>query len=165
MRRQLADWEPDHMRDLGAVLGGLARSQARAGRDGDAAVSQTECVSILRAMVVAGARNLRPWLAEELEVLSYSMGYAERWTEVVAPLREALDIRRELAEEDPDANLLGLADLLVTLARALLADRRHEQAQDVVHEAIEMLAPLGERDPDRYADALDRALELREHLR
>jgi tetratricopeptide (TPR) repeat protein len=163
--RQFAEWEPDGMHDLAVALGLLARSRARAGRDGDAAVSQEESVSILRAIVRAGARQLRPWLAQELDALSYRMGCAERWTEVVAPLREALDIRRELAEEDPDARLPELADLLVTLASALLADRQYDEARAVVREAIEILAPLGERDPDRYADVLDRALELREQLR
>jgi tetratricopeptide (TPR) repeat protein len=82
-----------------------------------------------------------------------------------APLREALDIRRQLAEEDRDAWLPELADLLVTLASALLADRQYDEARAVVREAIEILAPFGERDPDRYAEVLDTALELRDELR
>jgi tetratricopeptide (TPR) repeat protein len=163
--RQFAEWEPDGTHDLAVALGLLAGSRARAGRDGDAAVSQEECVSILRAIVWAGARELRPWLAQDLDAPSYRMGCAERWTEVAAPLREAVDIRRELAEEDPDAPLPELADLLVTLASALLADGQHDEARSVVQEAIEILAPLGERAPNRYAAALDRAFELRDEMR
>ena len=61
--RQFAKWETAGMHDLAVALGLLARSRARAGRDGDAAVSQEESVSILRTIVRAGARELRPWLA------------------------------------------------------------------------------------------------------
>ncbi|MER7278030.1 tetratricopeptide repeat protein [Dactylosporangium sp. NPDC000244] len=67
---------------------------------------------------------------------------ADRATEALPYLQEAVEIRRQLGHLNEDANRADLASLLVDLGTALAATERDDAALDAVREAVETFRSL-----------------------
>jgi tetratricopeptide (TPR) repeat protein len=71
-----------------------------------------------------------------------------RMEEAQKELHEALQIRRELAQENPDAYLPGVAQTLLNLGVLNYGEHRTEQARQEYEEALKTRRELAEKDPD-----------------
>jgi tetratricopeptide (TPR) repeat protein len=74
-----------------------------------------------------------------------------RREEALAASKEAVDIRRALAKDRPDAFLPDLATSLSVMSDVLAATGRHAEAAAAAQEALATLAPYVERYPETYA--------------
>ncbi|REG24498.1 tetratricopeptide (TPR) repeat protein [Archangium gephyra] len=81
-----------------------------------------------------------------------------RYEEALKVTREAVGIRRTLAESDPAAFQADLAESLNDLGNALLGLGRHEEALAAAREAVELLRPLAQRDPYAFQGHLAASL-------
>ena len=64
--------------------------------------------------------------------------------------KEAVDIRRALAKDRPDAFLPDLATSISVMSDVLAAMERHAEAAAAAQEALSVLAPFVERYPENY---------------
>jgi tetratricopeptide (TPR) repeat protein len=78
----------------------------------------------------------------------------------LAAIREAVDIRRELAGTRPDVFRPALAASLTNLALRLAGLERWEDALTATSEAVDIYQELPARWPDVYQDELQGSLDL-----
>jgi len=119
------------------------------------ALAQTEeAVAIYRRLTDAD----RPDLAAALNSLTIRLLEIGRPAEGAAAALEAVTIRRELAEQDPDAFLPDLATSLNNLGNAQASTGRRHDALTVIRDAVAIRRRLAETNPYAYEQALALAL-------
>ncbi|MFC7616260.1 tetratricopeptide repeat protein [Actinokineospora soli] len=99
-----------------------------------------------------------PHLAMSLNNLSNRLGDLGRWEEALGAITEAVDIRRRLAADRPDAFLPDLATSLNNLSVRLGDLRRQEEALAVITEAVKALRQLAADRPDAFLPDLATSL-------
>ncbi|WP_344463962.1 tetratricopeptide repeat protein [Kitasatospora kazusensis] len=102
-----------------------------------------------RALAGTDPDTYLPDLAVSLNNLAVRLGEVGRHEEGLAAIREAVEIRRALAEADP-GRLPGLAGSLSNLSVRLAETGRHEEGLAAVREAAHYYQVLAEADPDAY---------------
>ncbi|MFG1855993.1 tetratricopeptide repeat protein, partial [Actinomadura geliboluensis] len=99
-----------------------------------------------------------PILAISLNNLSVRLGDLGRHEEGLEAIREAVQIRRRLAETRPDAYLPNLATSLNNLSVRLGDLGRHEEGLEAIREAVQIRRQLAETRPDAYLPDLATSL-------
>jgi tetratricopeptide (TPR) repeat protein len=102
--------------------------------------------------------ELRTHLAIALNKLAKALGEVGRREDALATARDAVAIRRELANEQPDAFRADLAVALANLGKALLDVGRREDALAVAQESVAIRRELAAQRPDAFRPELAGAL-------
>jgi tetratricopeptide (TPR) repeat protein len=137
--------------ELGAGLHG-------AGRDEDAVIHLVAAEAALRDRVDAAPARYRPALAELLTVRAAVEGRLGNYAEALRYDGQALPMLRKLAEsDDPEGYALPLARALAIEARHFYEIGRLSEALAIVHQAIERLRAVPERDREESAADLAHA--------
>jgi HEPN domain-containing protein len=100
-------------------------------------------------------QNLRAALLNNLAYRCSTLGQKDG---ALAAIREAVEIRRNLAQRHPDAFLPALALSLNNLANSLSEHGRKDEALAHAQEAVEIRRALAQRHPDAFLPALAMSL-------
>jgi tetratricopeptide (TPR) repeat protein len=95
------------------------------------------------------------WL---LELARHLTSVGGRWEEALQAAQEAVEIRRRLAQDRPDAFLPDLAGSLNNLGNRLSALGRREEALQAAQEAVEIYRRLAQDRPDAFLPDLAMSL-------
>ncbi|MEV6975002.1 tetratricopeptide repeat protein [Kitasatospora sp. NPDC093806] len=140
--------------DLAVCLNALGRRQ-------EALAPAVDAVARYRALVRSGSVpgltdvRLRSHLVSSLNTLASVQGDLGRTEEARATMTEAVGLRRALAAETADEELLAaLASNLNNLSLWCRALGRLEEALAAADEAVRILEPLAEANPDAYLESL-----------
>ena len=95
-------------------------------------------------------RTLLGSLAGRLGILGIRLSNLGRREEALAASKEAVDIRRALAKDRPDAFLPDLATSISVMSDVLAAMERLTEAAEAAHDALRTLQPFVERYPETY---------------
>ena len=90
--------------------------------------------------------------------LAYRLSEVGRREEAVPPAQEAVELYRDLAEQNPDAFTPDLAGSLNNLANRLSEVGRREEAVLLAQEAVEFYRALAEQHPDAFTADLAMSL-------
>ncbi|MBT2540323.1 tetratricopeptide repeat protein [Streptomyces sp. ISL-44] len=131
------------------LRGALAAHTAMAGGRG---------IALVRELVALRENLFRPDLAAALVIKSLSLSQAGRRMDALAPAREAADLYRDLADNDPAVYLPDLAMSLNNLATAQGATGDLQGALATTTEATSLRRDLAERNPAAYLPSLAGAL-------
>jgi len=154
--RALAAARPDAVRpDLARSLNNLGLRLADLGRHEEALAATREAVAIRRALAAAnppqagglGGDAFRPDLASSLHNLGVALAALGRHEEALAATREAVAIRRALAEVRPDAFRPDLASSLNNLGIQLADLGQREEALAATREAVDLYRALAAANP------------------
>ena len=77
---------------------------------------------------------------------------------------EALKIYRELAEKEPETNLLYVAATLSNLGILDRAQNRPEEARKAFEEALKIYEAFAKQDPNQFSPLVERLKKLLTHL-
>jgi hypothetical protein len=127
--------------------------------DHAAALGQT---TVTRHRATAGEHSTETdsTLARYLNNLSNRLSDVGRREDGLAAVTEAVEIRRRLAEQRPDAFLPDLATSLNNLSIRLAAMGRREDGLAVITEAVDVYRRLAAQRPDAHKDDLQRSLRV-----
>ncbi|MCX5608327.1 tetratricopeptide repeat protein [Streptomyces sp. NBC_00047] len=131
------------------LRGALAAHTAMAGGRG---------IALVRELVALRENLFRPDLAAALVIKSLSLSQAGRRMDALAPAREAADLYRDLADNDPAVYLPDLAMSLNNLAAAQVEAGDRQGALATTTEATSLRRDLAERNPAAYLPSLAGAL-------
>ncbi|MFE1415546.1 hypothetical protein ACFW6F_32840 [Streptomyces sp. NPDC058746] len=144
--------------DLAVALVAHSAALALSNRLTEALAAAEEAVTILRGqrhtehgiaghLAAGGRRNRQEDLAKALHNCGIWYSAAQRHEEAVSFLREAADIRRELADADPGEFLPGLLLTESALADALATAGLTEEAKGLARRTVETVRPLVRHNP------------------
>ena len=163
--RQLAADDPAaYEPSLARALSNLGNRMSDAGRVGEATAASEEAVRLYRQLAADDPAAYEPSLAMAMTNLRTLDGahlpkrLAPRRDDAAAASREAVDIRRRLAEVNPEAYLPDLAMSLNNLGIALSGAGRVGEATAASEEAVRLYRQLAADDPAAYEPSLARAL-------
>ncbi len=118
----------------------------------------------LRALEIARRSANRTSLANTLNNLGILDQDQNRMEEARTAFEEALTIRRQLAQQDPETHLPYVATTLNNLGRLHAAQSRMEEARVAYEEAHDIYARLAKKDPERYEPDVERVSRLLQGL-
>jgi hypothetical protein len=98
--------------------------------------------------------------ADALDTLVTRLHEAERSEEALEAAREAIGLRRKLAEGSPEADPIPLAKSLGTLARALCEAEQAEEALAPAREAVDIWRQLAHDEPRIHQSELVMTLDM-----
>jgi tetratricopeptide (TPR) repeat protein len=148
---------PSYVTSLASELVERSRTLAREGHLEEALDRAHQAVDICRKAIESGATS-RPQLADSLNNLGIQLAGVGRSDEALAPIEEAVAIRRELAQEDPGRYNAQLANALYDLGHRLGAIGRRDDAVAATEEAVAIRRGLAQEDPGQYNPPLASAL-------
>ncbi|MFE3147808.1 tetratricopeptide repeat protein [Streptomyces sp. NPDC059218] len=143
--------------DLATALNNLAGFLGSTGAHADALPPAENAVRIRRALVQGRFGALLP-LAGALHNLSLRRADAGDREGALAPIREAVDIHRELGSRHPTAFLPGLAGALTNLSQRISATGDPEGARAPAQEAARLYSKLAAEQPGAFRPNLARSL-------
>lgn len=153
IQRELAREHPGrYLHHLAHSLSNLGVTLARRGRYDEAVLLEEEALGIRRGLAGENARSLK-YLAN----LGATLLDLEQASDALAPMREAVVMRRELALDHPDKHRPDLALALSNLASALSTVGDHVAALGHAREAVELRRRLAIDLPERYQPELERS--------
>ena len=76
--------------------------------------------------------------------------------------KEALEIRRKLAEANPDAFLPYVATTLFNIALLRMSEHRKDEAKKACEEALEIYKAMAKKAPQKWNKNVDKAEQLLE---
>lgn len=125
-----------------------AAGWARWNRPHEAAAASSGALAHYRALARQWPQTYEPLMAKTLNVLGAALRDLRRLAEAEAAHREALRIRRALAEKEPSHfHRWAVAVTLHNLGIVLFDANRVEEAERVYREALEVRRALAEEDP------------------
>ena len=89
-------------------------------------------------------------VANSLHEMGSELQKINHFTQAEAEFNEALAIRRQLADNNPDAYLPYVAHTLNNLANLHSDTNRHQEAEEEYNEALTIRRQLAEKNPDAY---------------
>ncbi|MFD7258878.1 tetratricopeptide repeat protein [Streptomyces sp. NPDC059874] len=173
------------LRVLAPAVDNLGNFLALAGRAQEALAATREGVDIRRRLAAAPGFQVRqvgrlrtasinmdtvnlgdvpPHLAKSLDNLGLRLSDLGSFPDAVLPAAEALEIRRGLAEEDPDIHLPWLANSLHNTALWLLQIGVLDEARALIEEAVAVRRRLTTVNPLAYRAELERTEALRDEI-
>ena len=96
--------------------------------------------------------------AGALNMLGYALSALGRREEALEATQEAVELRRRLAQKNPDAFLPDLATSLNNLGAMLSALGRREEALEATQEPVELRRRLAQKNPDAFLPDLAMSL-------
>jgi tetratricopeptide (TPR) repeat protein len=105
-----------------------------------------------------------PDLAMSLTNQAVQLAELARRDEAVAPIQEAVQIRRQLADANPAAYAPDLATSLNNQAIQLAELGRQDEALPPIEKAVQIFRRLAADNPAAYAEGLNRALMVQQEL-
>ncbi|MFI2364036.1 tetratricopeptide repeat protein [Promicromonospora sp. NPDC019610] len=99
-----------------------------------------------------------PQLARSLMNLAIAQNMLGRAAEALPNIERAVEIRRILARDNPDGNLVFLARSLTELSSCLVNDTRPDEAIGPGQESVDIRRRLAETNPERHIGDLARSL-------
>jgi tetratricopeptide (TPR) repeat protein len=159
-RRRVEGW-------MRAAAGRLAEWPPAAWRALDAALPAPDRTLALRPFLAdfyqARLEQTPPEDPEErarvLNMLGFALSEMGRRAEALQATQEAVEIRRRLAAQHPDAFLPDLARSLQNLGVDLSALGRREEALEATQEAVDLYRRLAAQHPDAFLPDLARSLQ------
>ncbi|MDX3575689.1 tetratricopeptide repeat protein [Streptomyces sp. FL07-04A] len=145
-RRRRTRKSQNKVRDrLAAALAELCYRYGDVGRWAEALDANTECLAVLRGQGAKHSWSVIPHTALVLSNRSYILRQLGRREEALEASRQAVDIQRMLAVDDPGRAALGgtLNNLSLDLGRL----GRRQEAIEVVREAVAIHRRLVEKEP------------------
>ncbi|MBW4720755.1 hypothetical protein [Saccharothrix obliqua] len=141
--------DPRYEAEFARTLGALANLLAVLGLGGEAEVAAGGSIEVLRRLAAANPRDFEPELATALGALGAVLRGPDRRADALAAAEEAVRLWRRIARDgDPRAVGRLAAALLDQLDVPVPGDRL-----PVAQEAVDLLRPLAERYPARFAAA------------
>lgn len=137
--RRLVEEHDEYLLDHAIVLNNYATVLQRTDRHADAEAPLREELDVRRRLAAGGAPEHRDEVARVLSILGALLGSTGRPDEGEPLVVESVHIRRELADADPQATRVGLANSLVDLARVRLNLDHFEETATAAAEAVEIL--------------------------
>ncbi|MDQ6777052.1 MAG: tetratricopeptide repeat protein [Actinomycetota bacterium] len=149
--------------ELATALSNQSGSLSGLGRREDALKAIEEAIEIRRELAAAQPdaalqARLRADLATALNNQAGWLSDLRRRDEALTAIEEAVEIRRELAETEPDAFLADLATALGNESSRLVDVARREDALAASEERVEILRGLEAARPDAFRPDLTTAL-------
>ncbi|TFK18295.1 TPR-like protein [Coprinopsis marcescibilis] len=142
----------------------LAWDVNECGKPVDAIRFAEESVQVCRSLVKKDATR-EPDLAEALQELADFLSFSERWPEAIEAGREAIDIERRLASDNPDKFNQSLAVALRRLAENhSLWGQNNDTSVALAGEAVQILRVCVDKDPACEADLAQSLQNLSESL-
>jgi tetratricopeptide (TPR) repeat protein len=156
IRRRLAAADPaEQLAGLAAPLNNLGSLLSRVGRPEEALACAEEALEIRRWRFFADPMPVDPTayradLADSLNNLGNRLSELGRKEEALAPVEEAITIRRRLAEADPATHLPDLAMSVNNLGILLAGIGRWDESLCPAEEATDIYRHLAEVEPAAY---------------
>jgi tetratricopeptide (TPR) repeat protein len=145
---RLAEWPPAAWRALTAALPAPDRTLAL----------RPFLADLYQARLARTPREEPEERARVLNRLGFALSEMGRREEALQATQEAVEIRRRLAAQHPDAFLPDLARSLNNLGKALSELGRREEALQATQEAVEIRRRLAAQHPDAFLPDLARSL-------
>lgn len=118
-----------------------------------------ELVQLLRQERITACAAADAKLASSLDDLAVRLAAGGRWEEALAPIQDAVGIRRRLAQDNPAAYLPDLADSLDDLGVRLAETGRWQEALTPSEDAVAIYRRLAQDNPAIYLSKLALSLD------
>ncbi|MEO9009110.1 MAG: tetratricopeptide repeat protein [Nakamurella sp.] len=157
---------PDNPYDapLAMSLNNLAVHLSEADRKDEALTATREASTLYRKLARRSPQVHLGNLAGTLTNLGSDLAAAGHAAEALAATREAVDVTRRLAFGNRPAYLPQLAQAVNNLALRMHEAGRDSSALASARECARLYEELAQKDPDKYADAIERTRELASFL-
>jgi uncharacterized protein YegL/tetratricopeptide (TPR) repeat protein len=155
--REALNLIPNDHRDRAALLSNLGGAlRARFERTGDLSDLEQAIVSTRQALAATGAEDSQyPAILNNLGAMLSETG---RYQEALEAAREAVDIRRVLAAQNPGIYLPDMAMSLNNLGTMLSETGRYQEALEAAREAVDIRRVLAAQNPGIYLPDMASAL-------
>jgi tetratricopeptide (TPR) repeat protein len=137
------------------ALGNLSTIYLETGRLEEARKADEEAVGIWRDVVQK--KSTPEWqsrLARALEQLGDSRVKTKQWSEAEQVYKEALEIQRKLAQDNPGAYVRRVGDALGRFGQLYEREQRYDEAERAYADALEIRRRLAAEEPENFSLAL-----------